>query len=1022
MSISEFSVKHYQFTVVVFLMLAVLGASSWRSIPRSEDPTFPVPISTVVAVYPGANPTDLERLVVKKIEDRVAELDELKSIKSRIEDGLATIRVEFQANSDADKKYDEVLREVNSLRGSLPAEVTLLEVRKSSPLDVNIVQLALVSELASFRTLDSLAEQLEDRIETVPGVRRAERWAAPAREVRVSLDLGRLSQLGLTPGQVLQAIGGESADIPGGSVDAGLRRFNVKTSGSYATIDEVARTVVGTARGGLVRVSDVAQVAWAYADPTYIGRYNGRRAVFVTATQQEGQNIERVRDGIWKELDGLERALPPTVKLERGFDQAENVSHRLSRLGTDFAIAIGLVLITLLPLGLRASSIVMISIPLSLAVGVTLLNLTGFGINHLSIVGFVIALGLLVDDSIVVTENITRFLREGHSRREAAILATRQISIAILGCTLALILAFLPLLVLPGLPGKYIRSLPITVVYTVAASLLVSLTIIPWLGSLILTDHPGENRVLRIFTRGIHATYAPLLRFALARPRPTLVVAGVLVAASAVLAPVVGFSLFPKAETPWFEVDIRTPNGSSLDATDRAARFAERVLSARSEVKAVFTSIGRDNPQVYYNLTPREENASVGQLFVLLDQYDPRATPALLDHFRTALAEYPDARLELTEFENGPPIDAPIALRVAGPDLDTLRVLAGRIESVLKGTEGTQYVYNPVRLRRTDLRLAVDQQKAGLLGVPTAEIDRTVRLGVAGLPAGKLRESDGKERDVVVRLANTGRPSPDVLDRVYVPAAGGALTPLRQVADLGFTASTPEIQRYDKERAVTVTSKVATGFNTDRVTKRVLAALDSVRLPVGYRITPAGEIESRQESFGGIGGAVIVAVFMTLAILVLEFRTFRSTLIVASVLPLGLVGGILALFLTGNTLSFTALIGFVALIGIEIKTSILLVDFTNQLRMQGMALDEAIQKAGEVRFLPILLTTLTAIGGLLPIAHQGAALYAPLAWVIIGGLLSSTLLARLVTPVLYKVLSPAVETTNESITRSSAHG
>jgi len=1008
MKISDFSVRNYQFTVVVFLMAVALGVSSWLSIPRAEDPTFPVPISTVVAIYPGANPTDIERLVVKKIEDRVAELDELKSIKARIEDGLATISIEFQAQSDADKKYDEVLREVNSIRASLPAELTLLEVRKSSPLDVNIVQLALVSELASYRTLDSLAEHLEDRLEAVPGVRRAERWAAPAREVRVSLDLGRLSQLGLTPGQVLQAIGGESADIPGGSVDAGLRRFNVKTGGSYATIDQVRRTVVGGARGGLVPVGDVAQVEWSYADPTYIARYNRQRAVFVTATQQDGQNIERVRDGIWKELDSFERTLPPTVRLTRGFDQAAQVSHRLSRLATDFAVAIGLVLVTLLPLGARASLIVMISIPLSLAIGVTLLDLTGFSINQLSIVGFVIALGLLVDDSIVVTENITRFLREGHSRRDAAMLATRQIAVAILGCSATLILAFLPLLALPGLAGKYIRSLPITVVYTVAASLLVSLTIIPWLASLILRDHTGESPVLRAVTRGIHRTYAPLLHLALAHPRRTLVAAAALVAATLGVVPALGFSLFPKAETPRFEVDIRTPNGSSLVATDQAARFVERVLSAHAEVRTIFTSVGRDNPQVYYNVTPREENASVGQVFALLDRYDPRSTPALLDRIRDSLATYPGARLELREFENGPPIDAPIALRVTGPDLDTLRDLAARMEATLQRTPGTQYVYNPVRLRRTDLRLTVDEQKAGLLGVPTVEIDRTVRLGVAGLTAGKLREADGKERDVVVRLANAGRPTPEALDRVYLPAAGG-LTPLRQVAELGFEASTPEIQRYAKERAVTVTANVATGYNTGRVTKRALAALDSLRLPAGYRLTPAGEIESRQESFGGIGGAVIVAVFMTLAILVLEFRTFRSTLIVASVIPLGLVGGLLALFVTGNTLSFTAMIGFVALIGIEIKTSILLVDFTNQVRVQGVPLEEAIQTAGEVRFLPILLTTLTAIGGLLPIALQGAALYAPLAWVIIGGLLSSTLLARLVTPVLYKVLSPAIE-------------
>jgi multidrug efflux pump subunit AcrB len=334
-----------------------------------------------------------------------------------------------------------------------------------------------------------------------------------------------------------------------------------------------------------------------------------------------------------------------------------------------------------------------------------------------------------------------------------------------------------------------------------------------------------------------------------------------------------------------------------------------------------------------------------------------------------------------------------------------LRAIAGRAERVLRGTQGTEYVWNPVRLQRTDLRLALDNQKAGLLGVPSVEFDRTVRLAVAGVPAGTIREADGDERNVVVRLPHDGRPTPQALDRVYVASGAGAMVPVGQVASLRFESSPTQVQRYDRERTVTVTSNVRTGHNTDRVTRTVLAKLDSLKLPPGYRIVPGGEIESRQESFGGIGSAVIVAVFATLAILVLEFGTFRSTLTVASVIPLGTVGGLVALFLTGNTLSFTAMIGFVALIGIEIKTSILLVDFTNQLREQGMSLDEAVERAGEVRFLPIVLTSLTAIGGLLPVALQGTALYAPLAWVIIGGLVSSTLLARLVTPVVYRLLA-----------------
>ena len=1010
MKLTEFSVKHWQFTVVLFAMLAALGATSLLKIPRSEDPPIDFPTFTIVAVYPGASARDIERKVVKPVEDTLHRLDDIRSISSRIRPGVASIQIEFEAEQDAAKKYDDVVREVNAMRPGLPAELARLEIHKATTLDVNIVQVALVSELASYHVLDSLAEELEDRLTAVPGVRIAERWGAPERQVEVALDLGRLAAVRLPAGQVLGAIAGESADIPGGSADAGLRSFSVRSSGSYESVDQVRNTVVRGEGGRLVRVGDVARVDWSYADSTYRARFNGLRAVFVTANQREGTTVQSVRNGIYSALDRFERELPPGVTLARGFDQAANVSHRLGRLGEDFLIALGLVLLTLLPLGPRAALVVMISIPLSLAMGVTALAWTGFTLNQLSIVGMVIALGLLVDDSIVVVENITRFRRAGHSRIEAAILATGQIWVAVLGATAALVFAFLPLLFLPGGPGRYIRSLPAAVILAMLASLVVSLTIIPWLTSLVLGDAGGPegNRFLRAFDRGIHATYAPVLERALRRPATTLALGAGFVAVSLVTVPVVGFSLFPKAETPQVHVDITTPEGAGIAATDSAARFAERVLGRTPGVRAIYTSVGHDNPRVYYNVSSRTDDPRIGQLFVLLDRYEPRTTPRLLDSLRAELAGYPGAELAVREFENGPPIDAPIALRIEGPSLDSLRAIASRVERLLKAEPGTEYVTNPVRLARTDLRVAIDRSKAGLLGIPTVEIDRTVRLGLAGIEAGSLREDAGDPRPIVVRLARAGRAGPAELERVYVASTGGALTPLAHVAGVGFEGAVAEIQRYNRVRSVTVTANVRSGYNTDRVTRQVLGRLDGERLPPGYRIVPAGEIESRQDSFGNMGGAIIVAIFAILAILVLEFRTFRSTLIVASVIPLGIAGGVLALLLAGETLSFAATIGFVALIGIEIKTSILLVDLTNRLRAEGMGLEEAIRKAGEVRFLPIVLTSLTAIGGLLPIALQGNGLYAPLAWVIIGGLVSSTLLARIVTPVMYKLLAPAV--------------
>lgn len=1007
MKISELSVKHYQFTVLMFAMLVALGITSWLSIPRGEDPTFPAPTYTIVAVYPGASPADMEQLVVDKVEERLKALDDFDEMKTSIRDGLATVRVDFNPSVDADRKYDEVQREMTALRPELPAELARFSVEKFTSANVNIAQVALLADRAPWHQLETLAQRLEDRLEAVPGVRGVETWGYPTREVQVQLDLRRIAQMRLPVSQVLAAIGSEAANIPAGSVDVGRRRFNVKTDGAYADIEEVRNTVVAGTPGALVRLKDVASVEWGYADATHEARLNGKRAVWITATQQEGQNIQRVRDRMWAAMDVFEKTLPAGVRLERTFDQAENVSNRLTRLGEDFGIALLLVLVTLLPLGSRASLVVMISIPLSLAMGIALLHATGFSVNQLSIVGAVIALGLLVDDSIVVIENIARFLRQGRSRVDAAIEATRQIGPAVIGSTATLVLSFVPLLFLPGLPGRYIRSLPVTVIYTVVASLFVSITIIPWLASLLLPKHAEEhgNVFLRWFERGIHATYAPVLDRALSHPKTTVAVAGALIALSIALVPVVGFSLFPKAGTPRFIVHIETPEGASLDETDRAAKFAERVVSTRKGVRAVLTNVGRDNPQIYYNVLPRHENASAAQLFVLLNAYNPDRTPPMLDSLRAQLGTYAGARIELREFENGPPIDAPIALRVLGENLDTLRAIASRVERTLESTAGTQYVVNPMRVNRTDLHVALNREKAGLVGVSPVEVDRTLRLGVSGLGAGQLRDAAGDEYDVVVRLPRAGRPTPELLDQIYVASANGSQVPLGQIATLEFRSSPPLIQHYDRERSVTVTSRVRTGFNTDRVTKAALERLASVNLPAGYRLVPAGEIESRQSSFGGIGNAVIIATFLILAVLVLEFRTFRSTLIVASVIPLGVVGGIVALWITGNTLSFTAMIGFVALVGIEIKTSILLVDFANQLRAEGMSLHDAIRKAGEVRFLPIVLTTLTAVGGLLPLALQGSSLYSPLAWVIIGGLVSSTLLARLVTPVMYTLIA-----------------
>jgi multidrug efflux pump subunit AcrB len=1008
----EFPIRRYQFTLVAFAMLVALGVTSFRNIPRQEDPHFPVARFRIGVQYPGAEPQEVERLVVKPLEDRLSELDDLKRIESRSTDGGAIVIPEFYSFVDTDKKYEEVVREVSALRPTLPPEITELSIQRVNPGLVNIVQFALVSPDAPYPELEAYARDLKDTLKTVDGVRNAQTWAYPARELRVALDLPRMAELKLAPGRVLQALQSENASIPGGSIDVDSRSFSLKTSGSYATLDQVRDTVVAVADGRTVRVRDIAEVTWSTQEHRYIGRFNGQRAVFVTANQKDGYNIFDVRERILAAAERFEGRLPKRMQLELGFDQSQNVATRLGGLGKDFLIAIALVAITLLPLGLRAAGIVMISIPLSLAIGLSVLFFLGFSLNQISIAGFVVALGLLVDDSIVVVENIARFLREGHSRMQAAILATRQIFEAIVGCTATIMFAFLPLMMIGGTSGQFIRVLPTAVLVTVGASLLVALTIIPFLASRFLKERedPHGNRMLQWITDAIHRFYQPLLHRALARPK--LTVWASLAACVVVMVGVgglIGFSLFPKADTPHFLISVETPDGSSLAETDRALRFVEAKLQGLPHLESYFSNLGHGNPRIYYNETGNEGDTSYGDVFVKLDRYDPTDTPRELDALRRELAKYPNARIHVREFRNGPPITAPIAVRVIGPDLDRLYALAAKVEKIIEETPGTRDVENPVRMRRTNLSLDIDSQKAALLGVPAVEFDRAVRLAVAGIPAGQFKDTDGEQYDIIVRTPIDARPDVRALDQVRVATLSGETLPLAQLARVEFTTAPTEIHRWNRERAVTIDADVKSGFNTDRVTMALLDRLDQLEWPRGYSYVPGGELETRTESYGGLQSALIIALLGIIAILVLEFGNFKSTLIVLTVVPFGIAGGILMLGLTGNTISFTATIGFIALIGIETKNSILLVDFTNRLRAEGVPLDEAIERAGEVRFLPILLTSATAIGGLLPLALQNSAMYSPLAWVIIGGLISSTVVARIVTPAIYKLIPPAID-------------
>lgn len=1001
--------------LVMFVGVVALGLNSLFNMPRSEDPIFEAPTFVITVIYPGTDPKDMEELVVDPVEKRLNELKDVNNIRTTIDDGLAVFMLEYEYGVDNDEKKQEVAREVNSMRGILPTDIFDIRYFQFDPGLVNIVQVALVSEVASYKELADYSEKLRKVLEKNKDLRSVKDFGFPKENVRISLNVEKMAQEGIALNRVLGALQAENLNIPAGSVQEGARRFNVKTSGDYESLDQIRSTIVATNGQKIIYLRDVAEVDFNYEDETNYTRLNGRRAVLVVAAQKAGKNITETGKKLNATLTTFEKGMPKHIKMVKYFDQSVSVDRRLDRFAKDFGIAILLVALTLLPLGFRAALVVMISIPLSLAIGLTAVHYLGYSINQLSVVGLIVALGILVDDSIVVVENIERWMRDGYSKRDAAVKATKQITLAVIGCTVTLILAFLPLIFLPEASGDFIRSLPTAVVTTILASMLVSLTIVPFLSSRLLESNhnPEGNLFLRALKKLISGSYSRLLNWALRHPFPTLLVAGLLFGASLTIPKIIGFGLFPKSEKPMFRVTLETPEGSTLDETNRATRLIENELKTVPEVKFFTSSTGRGVPRMYYNVIERSESSNYAEVFVQLqDEIHPPEKEKVIERLRERLRYIPNANVEVVDFEQGPNTEAPIAIRVMGEDLDKLRNVAADVEKILKATPGTIYVKNPLTTRRTDLRVKINKEKAGMLGVSIADINRTVRLAIAGLNIGSYKDSKGDDYNINVTLPKGKTTNSDILKNLYVNTLTGASIPLRQVADIEFEVSTNQIRHYDRDRFVTISAFVKNGYLVDNVYKEVINKLEKYQFPQDFTYKAAGELEAREKSFGGLGTIILITAFGFIGVLILEFGTFKSSLIVLSVIPLGIIGAFTMLWIVGYPLSFIAVIGLIALIGIEVKNSILLVDFTNQLREEGLPLLEAIQEAGEIRFVPIVLTSLTAIGGLIPLAIEANPLYSPLAWVLIGGLISSTLLSRIVTPVLYRLIPPKVEVKN----------
>lgn len=1007
MNISNFALKNYQVSLVALLLLVVLGAMSLMTMPRSEDPQFDFPASMISVVFPGTNPIDIEKLIVDPIEEVLNELEDIKVIKADIEDGLAVIRIEFLYGSDPEDKYDDVVAAIARIRGQLPQGIQRLAIDKISPAEVNIIQLALMqqhSEQINYRTAQYLSQKLEKHLQRLNGVKRVDSVAFPKQQLSVRADLERMRALNISMDQLIQSIESASANIPAGHVNAGQRRFTVRTSGDFDSLQQLKRTLVSSGAPHLVYVEDIADISIDDAIPSYLGLFNGQPAVFINVVQRKGSNIFDVITRVKTALEEFKPQLTEDFYLEIVHDQSHSVEQRIN--GFFDNLVQGLLVVgalSLLMLGTRAAIVVVFAIPMSVLIGLGWVDLSSFGLQQMSIVGLVIALGLLVDNAIVVTENVGRFVHKGYSATEAAKKGASQVSMAVASGTFTTILSFFPILLLPSGSGTFMRSMPVTVIFTLFASLLVAIAFTPLLAGHLLKASGNKKPLLQAKLEGFaDRVYRRSLKTVLHFPFLTLVTAIAIFVGSLSLFPHIGVSLFPKAEKPSMLVNIELPEGASFDKTYELANQLATSSKDYPLVRDIAINVGKGNPRIYYNVFPRRQVPNFAQLYIQLEYYQRDEVNALIARMREDFARIPGAHISIKEFMQGPPNEAPVEIRVVGDNIQDLRTVAMDVENIVLATAGTVNVDNPISKNKVDLEIDINREKAALAGVSISRIDQTIRASLAGYHAGSYRDELGEDFPIMIRKSGLHEPSIDELQAIHISNNQGQLIPLPQLADIRLVTDIPRFQHRNLQRMVQVTSDVLTGHQTEVVTNDIIEQLEQYEFPSGVSYSIGGEQENRKESFDGMMKAFMIALMGIFAVLVMQFRSFVQPLIIFVAIPFAVSGAFIGLFISSYTFSFTAFIGLTSLIGIVVNNSIILVDFANQLLKQGLSTREAIIESAITRLSPILLTTLTTVGGLLPLTLEDSTMWSPMGWSIIAGLLVSTLLTLFLVPVLYQ--------------------
>jgi len=1005
-------------TLTFFVMAVAIGAVSFLSLPKRENPDITISVATVKTVYPGASPEKVEQLVTKPLEEKINEMENIAVLSSVSSANVSLIVVEMQAGVDNERAWDTLRQKVQAAEDELP------EGAQQPVINDNLTQIAeqivhlVVERPEQKETLHDTVEYWKSVLRSVPGVSSVETIGLPEQEVRITLDTKKLEAYGLPWGVVAQALQNARDRTPIGTIRDGGRNVYLQLGGEWKRTEDIAETVVFShpSLGTPVKLKDVADVRLTVKKPEQTVYYNGKPAVDIVINGEPGVDVPSLQRRIDHKLEELVRKLPEDVQLVPMFNQRDSVDRLFSELSKELLIGMAaVILVCSLGLSLRNALLVALAIPVSVAVGFIPIPALGIDLNQITIVSLVIVLGILVDDAIVVNDNIERRLQLGDDPITAALEGSRDVAVSIVTATLATAAAFFPLFFLKGDIGDFIRPIPVVISVTLLASMAMSLTIVPivrqwteeraWFKKNGPAQENGQSRISGLLGKHIARLsdyYERQIHLFLKRPLLTGLTALVIGTASFGLLPLLGVEYFPKAEREEMLIDIELPMGSPFEATDDTVRAIGAWIQRQYGVKSVSAYAGTTSPKFYYTETPTT-GERIGQLFVRVDT-KLVSTGELVKPWREKLQQmYPDLEIIPRELEQGPPVGAPIAVRISGPDLDELRQISGQLQEMLAAIPGAVNISDDMGTDLYSVNLELDKEKAGNYGVTDKDLSSTLRLVTEGIQVSKLDLGE-KLIDVTLYAAPPSAMLAEATEHLTVPSQTGALYPLQEFVTFTPDRMISSIHHRNLNRTVTVRSYAEERL-PEEIVKQLQEQLRDYALPPGYTIEFGGENEERNEAFAAIGKLSVVVVFLIYLIIAMQFYSLTVPLLVLSTVYLAAAGAFIGLFVTGAPIGFMALMGAVSLSGIVVRNGIVLVEFIVQARERGLGLREAIAQAGRARLRPILLTTATAACGLAPMAVMGGSLWRPMAVTIIFGLIYSTVLTLIVVPSLYLKLT-----------------